>query len=612
MAAWGRDGFGEWREGACVLGQARTYVTPECRFEALPSHDHVAGFVFTAAGRLDNREALLHVLGLRDRDSGRRELADGDVLMAAYRRWGEDAPARVFGDWSFAAWHPRERKLFLARDHFGETALYYYADARTFAFASSQQALLSLGIVPAALDELYLAQYLVSWPAYLGERTPGSAIRRLPPAHALTLTPERLEVRSYWRMEDVSEQRLPRRSDYVGALGEVFDEAVRTRLRSCGPVGAMLSGGLDSSSVAATATGMLRERGERLRAFTSVPVYDTQAYVGERFGDELPLASATAALAGNVDVHAIDAQRVSPIAGIRRGLELFGEPVHGAGNMFWIVDLHDAAQRAGCRVLLSGQMGNAGISWSGSTRSQPLSYRLRRLGARGLLKERLKRGLPRRLRAARARRRIDPEWYRGSAIHPALARRLELAERRLEDPDTFPRSPVEERLSILMPGRGRPILNGAVGHDLRDPTADVRLVSFALSVPDRVFIDPETGLDRWLIREAMRDRLPDRVRLNPGRGRQAGDLVPRLRATAGEVEAALEQVASGPAAGYVDVPYMREVWRMIQREDTPEAFRKAITVLTRGIMAGLYVNSVDNGTALDRGASTIPAGAKVS
>jgi asparagine synthase (glutamine-hydrolysing) len=57
---------------------------------------------------------------------------------------------------------------------------------------------------------------------------------------------------------------------------------------------------------------------------------------------------------------------------------------------------------------------------------------------------------------------------------------------------------------------------------------------------------------------------------------------------------------------------MRAVWRMIQREDTPEAFRKAITVLTRGIMAGLYVNSVDNGTALDRDASAIPAGAKVS
>jgi asparagine synthase (glutamine-hydrolysing) len=97
-------------------------------------------------------------------------------------------------------------------------------------------------------------------------------------------------------------------------------------------------------------------------------------------------------------------------------------------------------------------------------------------------------------------------------------------------------------------------------------------------------------MDRWLIREAMKGRLPDEVRLNQNRGRQAGDLVPRLRASSGEVAAALNELACGPAAEYVDVPYMRQVWQMIQTDDTPEAFHKSITILTRGIMAGLFVN----------------------
>ena len=109
-------------------------------------------------------------------------------------------------------------------------------------------------------------------------------------------------------------------------------------------------------------------------------------------------------------------------------------------------------------------------------------------------------------------------------------------------------------------------------------------------MPDHIFIDPDTGLDRWLIRAAMEDRLPDEVRLNRRRGRQAGDLVPRLRACAGEVETALDELTTGPAAAYVDVPYIRQVWQMIQMQDTPEALRKAITILTRGIMAGLFVN----------------------
>jgi asparagine synthase (glutamine-hydrolysing) len=113
-----------------------------------------------------------------------------------------------------------------------------------------------------------------------------------------------------------------------------------------------------------------------------------------------------------------------------------------------------------------------------------------------------------------------------------------------------------------------------------------------------VFIDPVTGLDRWLIRESMRDRLPDEVRLNRRRGIQAGDLVPRLRACHGEVEDALGELAAGPAAEYLDVPYMRIVWQTIQTKNTPEALRKADTVLTRGIMAGLSVNSLDqNATA---------------
>lgn len=125
---------------------------------------------------------------------------------------------------------------------------------------------------------------------------------------------------------------------------------------------------------------------------------------------------------------------------------------------------------------------------------------------------------------------------------------------------------------------------------MRDPTADARVLAFTFSIPDHVFIDPRSGTDRWLIREAMKGRLPDEVRLNRDRGRQAGDLVPRLRACAGEVETALDELARGPAAEYVDVVYMRQAWQTIRTEDTSEAFIKSFTILCRGIMAGLFVN----------------------
>jgi asparagine synthase (glutamine-hydrolysing) len=80
------------------------------------------------------------------------------------------------------------------------------------------------------------------------------------------------------------------------------------------------------------------------------------------------------------------------------------------------------------------------------------------------------------------------------------------------------------------------------------------------------------------------------VRLNRRRGRQAADLVPRLRTSADEVERALTEIENGPGAEYVSVPAMRAVWRRVGAEDSPHTLKLAVTVLTRGIMAGLFVN----------------------
>jgi len=618
MAHWGRDGGDTWLDGCVGLGQARTFSTPEAQFEQLPRFDSSRGIAFTAAARVDNREELIRNWKLEVGSSiahsfqfptsnFQHPIPDGDLLYHAYLKWGEDCVKHIYGDWAFAAWHPNERKLFLARDHFGNTALYYYADSRLFAFASERKALLALDLPPLEMDELYLAQVLTSWMAYHGERTIYKSLRRLPPAHTLTVTPQHLNTQQYWRLQDTPILHLPNRQDYVESFREVFDEAVRARLRTpsfptsnlqlpTSAIAVTLSGGLDSGSVTATAARLLRITGKRLTAFTSVPLSDTSRYIGKNsFGDEFPFAQATAQFAGNVDHLPITAATITPIQAIRRMLEIHGEPAHAAGNFFWMQDLETTASAQGLHVLLTGQFGNGSISWTGDVYSQSLAFQLRQKGGRAWTKEKLKQLVPFRLMKNWRRLRYPKDWIRYSAIHPDFARRLNLLEQRLNDPAESPRTALEQRYQILKPGR---LFGGALhaqmgaahGLEIRDPTADARVLMFTLSVPDHIFIDPETGMDRWLIREAMKDRLPDSVRLNRQRGRQAGDLVPRLRACAAEVETALDEIARGPATEYLDVPYMREVWQMIQTQDTVQAFNKSGTVLTRGIMAGLWVN----------------------
>ncbi|MEI7844373.1 MAG: asparagine synthase-related protein [Chloroflexota bacterium] len=585
---WGRDGDGLWQEGCAGLGQARTFSTPEAVYEKLPLWDAGRGLAFTVAARLDNREELIHQFSV---SSDQSQVPDSDLIYRAYLKWGEDCVQHIYGDWAFAVWNPKERSLYLARDHFGNTALYYYLDAQMCAFASERKALLALKLAPLEMDELYLAQILISWPAYHGERSIYQQIQRLPPAHTLKVTPEKNNVRQYWRMEDTPILRLAKRQDYVEAFREKFDQAVRARLRSVGGVATTLSGGLDSGSVTVTAAALLRREGKRLAAFTSVPLFDTRPYVDENhFGDEFSFAQAAAQFAGNVDLVPITAENITPIQAIRHVLAIHDEPSHAAGNLFWLYDMERTVAAQGFRVLLTGQLGNASISWTGDP-----SAGLFQSNPREWTKNKLKQALPFEILKAWQRWHTPQDWFRGSAIQPEFAKRLNLLELRLSDPGELPFTPLEMRMNILKPGKTflgalHAQMGAAHGLEIRDPSGDARLVAFTLSVPDDIFSDPKTGMDRWLVREAMQDRLADEVRLNRRRGRQAGDLVPRLRNSADEVESALAEIESGPASQYLDSVQMRQIWQMVQTQDSKLAFLKSVTTLTRGIMAGLWVN----------------------
>lgn len=594
LAHWGPDGGGLWYDAHCGLGQRLLYNTPEALHERLPRWVDDARIALTVEARIDNRDELCDLFAIPS--AARPVTPDSDLILRAYLKWGEDSPNHLLGDWSFAVWHPDERKLFLARDHHSNTSLVYWQQGEQFAFASDPMALYAIG-APRRLNELYLAQVLVSWPAYHGPQTIDQDIQRLPPAHAMTVTPQGMRIWRYWRLEDTPELRLPNREEYVEGLLAVYDEAVRCCLRSYRPIGVTLSGGLDSGSVTALAARALGEQGKRLTAFTAVPLYDTTQTVGpRRFGDETGFAAATATHWENVDHILLNSAHITPIQGIRRTLAIISEPAHAASNYFWITDLLDQAQARGLGTLLTGQGGNATVSWTGAPelRSRLAAFR------HGGWKEGLRRNLPlwalRPLMQARARRQ---DWS-GAAIHPDFARRIGLAQRRVEAmgqditlQESW-RSPRDKRYATIQPGASRvgdlwARRGAASGLEVRDPTQDKRVMAYTLSIPDAIFDSPDGG-DRWLMRAAMQGLLPDPVRLNRKRGRQSADLAERLCVSAAEVEEALHTVAQPPANEYVDADKMRQVWAAVQREATPLTTHRADTILLRGLLAGIFLN----------------------
>lgn len=280
----GPDGIHVWADGPVGIGHAMMHATPESLHEAQPLWDREAGLVLTMDGRVDNREeiaAALKAKGFRLRDD-----TDAELVLRAYECWGEDSPGKIVGDFAYAIWDARRRHLFCARDPLGVKAFYFYADAHTFLAASELHQILECSFVSRQPNEGMIAEYL-SADLRNREETFFSNIRRLPPAHMMVVDLSHLSTRRYYDLLSTPEVRHSTDQEYSDHFREIFRESVRCRLRTIGPVAVTLSGGLDSSSIAAMAQQLCREGSvtvpslEAFSMYFSEPDADERSYIQE-------------------------------------------------------------------------------------------------------------------------------------------------------------------------------------------------------------------------------------------------------------------------------------------------------------------------------------------
>lgn len=210
---------------------------------------------------------------------------DTEVLLEAYRQWGEDCLKRFNGMWGFVLFDLEKQTLFASRDRFGVKPLYYLWDGSTFVFCSEIGALLMLAGCARRASESAVYNYLTHALIPTGGTTFFENVYELPPGETLMLDGGgRLKRRRWWNLEpDVIGS-----NDVVERWRELFLDSVRIRLRSDVPVGACLSGGLDSSAIVGAMASLLRREGARVNTFTSY--YDLPEY------DERPFANAVSSL----------------------------------------------------------------------------------------------------------------------------------------------------------------------------------------------------------------------------------------------------------------------------------------------------------------------------
>ncbi len=356
IAHRGPDRNDVWSEGSVAFGHAMLWTTPESLSESLPFHDAASGLAITADARIDNRDELIASLGLT---GSHAEISDSQLILHAYRKWGTDCPRRLVGDFAFAISDRNKNQVFCGRDPMGIKCLYYFASGDLFAFGSEIKALGCLPEIPLQLNEQRILDFLAN---IFEDReiTFYKNIHRLPAASSLTVTRDRVKIDRFWTLDPSRELKLSSEEEYAEAFRDSFVTSVKCRMRSAYPVGAALSGGLDSSSIACIARDLKKTSGDSspLPTFSLIFPSMPESFLGQI--DERNYMNDVLDQ-GGFEPHFVKADERSPLTDVNQVQEHLDEAFF-AGNLYLHWAMYQASKQRGVRVFLDGTDGDTTVS----------------------------------------------------------------------------------------------------------------------------------------------------------------------------------------------------------------------------------------------------------
>ncbi len=512
MASRAPDGRRTWLDGTVGLGQAKLVTTEDARRETQPLT--LDGEVWIVAdARIDGRDELRAALeGSGCRGVG--DATDAELILHAYATWGDEAAAHLLGDFSFAIWDRRRRRLVCARDPFGVKPFYYASWPGGVVFGNTLSCLRRHPAVSSKLNELAVADFLLFEWNLDPEATTFADIRRLPPAHSLFWTRNGHGCRRYWHLPHQDGPEVEPEAGWVERFRELLRAAVEDRVRF-DRIAVLMSGGLDSTAVAALAHDGYRGRGQRsgVRCYTcgyeSLEADQEGTYarlVADRLSLPIQLLSAD-------DYRLADRWGELPVS---------PEPRDHLFDALGYDLERQIAERS--PVVLTGLGGDSILlAFTGYLLDQVKHGRF--LSATAYLAGSLWRTgrLPPLGLATRwQKRRLKQTWRSGYPdwLDPDLEAGLELEARwrwaQLErGPSTpHPRHP-EASLDLWDVTWANSFEQSDAGAkpfaiEQRHPFFDLRLVEYLFTVPPVPWC-----LEKRLLRSAMRDILPERVRLRP-------------------------------------------------------------------------------------------------
>jgi asparagine synthase (glutamine-hydrolysing) len=590
----GPDDGGDYHDAHVSLGHRRlSIVDLATGHQPMANESRDRWIIFN--GEIFNHAALRPAL----EQAGHRYAShsDTETILHAYEEYGERCVERLRGMFAFALWDRDKRELFCARDRLGIKPFYYYWDGRCFVFASEIKALLKHPAVSCRFEDSLLPEHL-AFGFSSDDRTLFAGIRKLMPGHILRLKLEdagiTMEIRRYWDIPDPEARKAPvdDEESWIGECRARVEETVRMRLMSDVPLGMFLSGGVDSSVIAALMTRMVDR-----------PVQTFAVGYREAAYSELGYASRVARAIGT-DHHEVSVGMEEFFNALPRLIWHEDEPITWPSSVSLYFVSRLAARHV--KVVLTGEGSDEIFGGYDRYRHYLLNQRL--AGTYGLLPSFFRRWIQRRVNASD----LLPASVRRKLRHTVVGRGSDFESLQLDN--FYCAFSGEEQAGLLRPGRhwASPYENYLLRYGERPATSDLSrmlyadmktylvellmkqdqmsmacsiesrvpfldhpLVEFAAGVPDGLKIRAGTG--KYIFKKAAADLLPPDIiyRKKMGfptplhewlRDSRAAPLVTRLKAPNGLLReyldmGAVDRLLDRHARGLEDAT--DRIWRLL-------------------------------------------------
>ncbi len=503
----GPDGSHVVYRGAAGMGHWHFWTTPEEMGEQQPLQILGLPFTIVLDGRLDNRSDLFVQLDINPAEGTR--MSDAHLALRAYDRWGQDCFKEFVGEFAIVIFDERDRKLVCARDPLGDRTLYYSARGSSLVIASEAWAVAGAADPTPNLNEHTLAHYFSRRVTEDGQ-TFFNGVYELLPAHVMTADHNGQRKSRYWSPRVMQEWRARTNEEYAEQFRSLLEESVRCRLRSTTPVAIQMSGGLDSTSVAALAARMITPAALKTISyiFDEIPESDEREYINlikTQYGLD------------SIQMVCDDAWPLKNFS------EWPNDPSQPEWNVYRLLfeRVYQRAHQDGLRVLLTGTFGDhlygAGRDWLAELvldgrvleAFRELFLHVRHAGMRWTLESGFL------TRVARRLLNVIPggRYVHRKSAAPAWLTSLSVGHVGQHDEDW---NPILERDGTLLGALATSFSTSEIFYasqhevEVRHPYRDRRLVEFVLSLPAYQLY--YRGLYKHILRVSMQGILPEEIR----------------------------------------------------------------------------------------------------